>query len=146
MLERIKSAARTARALVGWDDPPGDFTLVLNANGVRFTEVSTTDWVLREELLNTLYPNPEAAEEAATGRTLAEEGEIVVQHAVAICTHFDNVISFGGGSRRHVTDFLRHEDGRHYTITRHQKYVSGAGWLTTDRFRYSARRSYCGCG
>lgn len=122
-----------------------EFTLTLNAEGVRFTEAYGVSAQLKQTLLNTLYPTPEEAEEAATGQPLTEEGEITIQHAVAICTHADNVISFGGGVRRHVTDFRKHENHRHYTVTKHQKYVSGLGWITTERFYYSARRTYCGC-
>jgi hypothetical protein len=121
-----------------------EFILVMRNDGVHFKEVYGVSWQLQQELLNTVHPTPEAAEEAATGRDSSQE--ISTQHAVGICTHFDNVISFGGGARRHITDFRKHENHRHYTVTRHQLYVSGAGWITTERFYYSASRGFCGCG
>lgn len=112
---------------------------------VRFVSVEGVSSQLKQTLLNTVYASPEEAEFAATGVETQEAGEITVQHAVGICTHADNVITYGTGTRRHVTDFRKHENGRHYTVTRHQKYVSGAGWFTVERFYYSVRRSYCGC-
>lgn len=120
-----------------------DFELVQDAAGVRFVAASGVGDALKERLLSTTYPTAAAAELAATGDEV-DSGEIVVQHAVGICTHFDDVVSFGDGSRRHVTDFTGHQDGRHYTVTKHQ-HRTLFGWRTDARFRYSASRRFCGC-
>lgn len=119
------------------------FYLTADAEGFHFESASGVSVEKQQELLGTTYPTADAAEFAATGDVI-DSDEITVQHAVGICTHFDNVISFGSGQRRHLTNFLRHEDGRHYTQTKHQRNTL-FGWRTTDKFNYSVRRSFCGC-
>src|SRR5215207_10321137 len=89
------------------------------------------------------YPTPEDAEYAATGNTVEEEG-ITIQHALAICTHGDGVTSLLTGGGRHLTNFRKHENGRHYTTTFHQV-LTNSGWVTYNRFRYSVTRRFCGC-
>src|SRR5215213_4578288 len=99
----------------------------------------------REELkAGNPYPTAEAAEFAATGNTLSEDG-ITAQHAYAICTHSDNVISLQTGGGHHRTNFRKHDNGRHYTTTFHEVFTQ-SGWVAYDRFRYSVTRRYCGCG
>lgn len=98
----------------------------------------------REELqAGNPYPTADALEFAATGNT-PDENEITIQHAVAICTHSDNVISLQTGGGHHRTNFRKHDNGRHYTTTFHEVFTN-SGWVAYDRFRYSVTRKYCGC-
>lgn len=123
------------------------FSLTQKADGFHFLSAEGVSREKRKKLLGTVYPTAEAAEFAATGDTFTggAEGDITAQHAVGICTHADNVISFGGGSRRHRTNFRYHRNGRHYTTTYHEIWRVPGGWRVIDKFKYSVSRKFCGC-
>jgi hypothetical protein len=135
----------------------GKFVLEIKENGdVVYTAASGVSEELREELLNTVYQSPDAAEyavekernvlEVSPYSVLHSIGSDAAQaHAVKWCTHKDGVVSNRTGSGQHVTGFLRHENNRHYTRTAHQV-LTNSGWQTYDTFNYSVPRSYCGCG
>ena len=65
-------------------------------------------------------------------------------HAAAVCTHSDGVVTNKTTYSRHVTNFVKHENGRHITRTAHQNLMY-YGWETVDTYRSSVSRGYCGC-
>jgi hypothetical protein len=65
-------------------------------------------------------------------------------HASAVCTHSDGVVTNDTGFSRHLTSFRKHENNRHYTVTRHQN-LTNSGWVTVGTYRHSETRAFCGC-
>ncbi len=65
-------------------------------------------------------------------------------HATSVCTHSDGVVTNDTGFSRHLTSFRKHENGRHYTVTRHQN-LTNSGWVTVGTYRHSETRNFCGC-
>ena len=105
-------------------------------------------------------PAMEQAEQAGTD--LSDAGAVLVReaidqtddffsvkaaaaHAAAVCTHSSGVVTGDTGAGRHLTSFVGHRNGRHYTVTRHQ-ILQRSGWVTVDRYRHSETRRFCGCG
>ena len=126
---------------------PSTFVLTVGDTGETvFESVENVSEGLADELLSSTYPSPEAAEHAASpGSPDSLWMRSAHAHAVKVCTHSDGVVSNQTGSGRHLTNFVKHENGRHYTKTFHQV-LTYSGWVTTDVFNYSVTRSYCGCG
>ena len=105
---------------------------------------------LKENLLSTTYPNPHAAEAAATELPSGPWWDDYLgmraahAHAVNICTHSDGKVSNETGGGRHITRFRFHDNGRHFTRTDHQSQTQ-YGYQTYDSFFYDVSRNYCNC-
>jgi hypothetical protein len=112
---------------------------------------------LEEKLMGKTFLSPDAAEYAATEAIDRPETlpwtwiyhqigtRPAYAHAVKICTHNrDGVVSRNTGAGRHVTWFIKHDNGRHFTRTDHQ-ILTQYGYQTYATYRYDVSRSYCGC-
>jgi hypothetical protein len=96
-----------------------------------------------EYLLSRVFEDHDAAMDAVTGGEKLS-GNPVYAHAVNVCYHGTGKASNETGSGRHLTWFRYHQDQRHYTTTAHQVLTTN-GYLTTDTFKTSVSRTYCGC-
>lgn len=120
-----------------------EFALKVAADGETvYTSAKGISQMLYEEIMEEVYPTPEAAV-AATSPALA--GNPAFAHAVNLCTHSDGKVSNQTGGGRHLTWFVKHENNRHYTKTAHQVLTIN-GYQTTELYAYDVSRSYCGCG
>jgi hypothetical protein len=107
-----------------------------------YTAMSHVSEEVREEVAGVVYDSPEEATDA-TSHSLA--GNPAMAHAVKICTHNRNgVVSQQTGGGRHVTWFVKHQNGAHFTTTVHQILTTN-GYQTVARYDYAVARSYCGC-
>jgi hypothetical protein len=96
-----------------------------------------------EYLLGTVFPDHDAAMDAVAGGEKLS-GNPVYAHAVNVCYHGSGKASNETGGGRHLTWFRYHQNDRHYTTTAHQVLTQN-GYLTTDTFRTSVSRNFCGC-
>lgn len=119
-----------------------EFALKVAANGETvYTAAENVSRATRKVIVQEVYPSPEAAVEAVEGPL---PGNPALAHAVSVCTHSDGKVSNQTGGGRHLTWFVKHENGRHYTKTAHQVLTIN-GYQTTDVYAYDVSRTYCGC-
>jgi hypothetical protein len=123
----------------------GAFVLwVKNTGQTVYKDVPATITEEAEEyLLGTVFSDHDAAMDAVTGGEKLS-GNPVYAHAVNVCYHGSGKASNETGGGRHLTWFRYHQNDRHYTTTAHQVLTQN-GYLTTDTFRTSVSRNFCGC-
>ncbi len=125
-----------------------EFVLTVKANGETLYEAADgVSDALKEELLTTVYPSPEAAEAAATEEPKAAwwwpylQSRRAEAHANNVCTTRTKVsLQTGGG--RHITKWRYDRNGYRYTRTDHQT-LTQSGYQTYDKFFYRANKRYC---
>lgn len=94
---------------------------------------------VREEIISTVYPSPDAAIEAVEGKL---PGNPAYAHAVYVCwhqTYGKESLNTGGG--RHWTFWRKDYQGYRYTTTRHQVYSNG--WVTYATYKIRTNLKYC---
>ena len=102
---------------------------------------------LKENLLSTVYPSPELAEDAGTEPVARGwwwpylEARPAEAHANNVCTTRTKVsLQTGGG--RHITKHRYDRNGYRYTRTDHQA-LTQSGYQTYDVFQYRVDKRYC---
>ena len=117
------------------------FMLEVAANGKSvYTGAEAVSEELREEIMDRVYPTPDAAIEAVVGPL---PGHPASAHAVLLCTGSKvGVVSHQTGYSRHLT-WRRYATANYiYTTTAHQLLLQ-SGWTTQDTFRAKINRRYC---
>lgn len=146
--------------------PNSTFMLEVAANGETvFTAAENVSDAVRQEIFGTVYPSPEAAEEAASA-SLASETEPIrgpewlvrtlgwfgispaSAHAVNVCTtapSWKAKVSHNTGYGRHLS-WRRKPDANGYRFTRTDHQVlSGPNyvWVSTATYLYKINKKYC---
>jgi hypothetical protein len=127
-----------------------EFVLVVKDNGETVYKAATgVSEALRQELLTTVYPNPTAAEDAATEQPSGPWWDDYLTtrpaeaHAVNVCWNGDNPkVSLQTGGGRHITKHRYDYNGWRYTRTDHQT-LTQYGYVTYDVFKYRVDKRYC---
>lgn len=120
--------------------PNREFTLKVEATGETvFTATRSVSEELREEIMGTVYPTPEAALDAVHAPL---PGNPAFAHAVLKCTTRDGVVSENTGGGYHLTNHRFDRDGYRYTKTWHMVYSHPAP-VATDVFFAKIDKRYC---
>lgn len=128
-----------------------EFVLRVSESGETVYEsVEGVSEELREELLSTVYPSPEAAEAAATEAVALpwwwpylQLSKPAYAHAVNVCTTSKKgKVSHQTGGGRHITKHRYDTGGYRYTRTDHQALTIN-GYQTYDVFKYRIDLDFC---
>ena len=116
--------------------PPSEtsFTLQVSAAGETvYTSARAVTEELREEIMGTTYPTPDAAIDAVVGVELA--GNVAQAHAKNVCwRHRYGKVSNQTGGGRHLTWWRKDYRGFRYTTTAHQVLTQN-GYQTISTFK-----------
>ena len=129
----------------GFQGPPTKFEMRVQETGrTTYTGVSggvsAITQELKEELMNEVYPTPDAAFEAVSGEL---PGNAAHAHYGYVCWNQNYSIEWNKtGAGKHVTWHRKDYNGYRYTTTVH-KILSGGYWVVTDTFKTRTRLSYC---
>jgi hypothetical protein len=118
-----------------------ELTLHVSSSGKSvYKAASHISEELREEIMGTTYPTPDAAIAAVVGPL---PGNPAHAHAVNVCWNGPGgKASHQTGSSRHWT-FHRYDSGGYRYTTTQPQLLQTWGWLTTDTFKTRTRLSYC---